>query len=520
MNDEPVEREKMKAKFLRTAPQWLTIALLALLVLPAILGDQTSAVAERSVETVSLDDKESAPESAGEGDSSDLFLVYSVNNVGYIDVCGCKRKKVRQGSLTRRASYIKQARFHHDNLCLLDGGNTLFGPDDGKAKDFEKKQLHEKAKLIVESYNRMGYQAMLVGHHDITMGLEKLREYQKMARFPFLSANMRFKDSNERVFDPTTILDCDGLKVGVVGLTIDTIPEYYLTRANPERPLLLTSALEEAKALIPDLREKCDLLILLSANSTETNRQIASEVAGIDLIVDPFIELGNHKIWIDEELSMEQVGETLLVRTDAQGARLGTLDIDWIENGRPMVSLSYDSAPPAGRSTYWYERASMEPHLLEDPDILTLVEAFRKGASFINTEELPDLPHKGKYLTASTCAMCHVEQTEFWKGTTHADAFASLVETGDQWRQDCIACHVLGYGQAFIAPEDAEPYKDVQCENCHGLNPNHPQDPASHPWGKVTETSCLVCHNKDQTRSDFIFSKERRKVACPPLKRN
>ena len=185
----------MKAKFLRTAPQWLTIALLALLVFPAILGDQTSAVAERSVETVSLDDKESTPESAGEGDSSDLFLVYSVNNVGYIDVCGCKRKKVRQGSLTRRASYIKQARFHHDNLCLLDGGNTLFGPDDGKAKDFEKKQLHEKAKLIVESYNRMGYQAMLVGHHDITMGLEKLREYQKMARFPFLPTCLSFQPS-------------------------------------------------------------------------------------------------------------------------------------------------------------------------------------------------------------------------------------------------------------------------------------------------------------------------------------
>ena len=88
MNEEPVEREKMKAKFLRTAPQWLTIALLALLVLPAILGDQTSAVAERSVEMVSFDDKQSSPETAGDGDSSDLFLVYSVNNVGYIDVCG------------------------------------------------------------------------------------------------------------------------------------------------------------------------------------------------------------------------------------------------------------------------------------------------------------------------------------------------------------------------------------------------------------------------------------------------
>ena len=517
----------MKTSMLRSAPKLLAIFVLAALVLPALVEDSPSAEAKlgttsevKSRPLMGDDDAPTVPDSTPSAESQNLFLVYSVNNVGYIDVCGCKRKKVRQGSLTRRASYLKQAKFHHDNICLLDGGNTLFGPDDGKAKDFEKKQLKEKAKLIVESYNRMGYQSMLVGHHDITLGLEILQECEKMAKFPFLSANMRYKDDNSRVFAPTTVVECKGLKVGVLGLTIDTIPEYYLERANPDRPLVLTKAIDEAKSLIPELRSKCDILVLLSANSAETNREMAAAVPGIDVIVDPLIELGNHKVWVDEELSMEQLGETLMVRTDAQGARLGTLDIDWIDGGRPMVSLSFDSAPPAGRSTYWYERASMEPHLLEDPDIMGLVEAFRKGSAFVNIDALPELPHKDKYLTASTCSMCHVEQTDFWKGTTHADAFASLVETGDQWRQDCIACHVLGYGQACIAPEEAEPYKNVQCENCHGLNPGHPQDPVNHPWGAVKETSCLTCHNKNQTRIDFVFSRERRKVACPPLKRN
>ena len=116
--------------------------------------------------------------------------------------------------------------------------------------------------------------------------------------------------------------------------------------------------------------------------------------------------------------------------------------------------------------------------------------------------------------------MCHIEQTEFWNKTKHATAFASLEANNDQWRQDCIACHVLGYGQAFIAPADAEPYKNVQCENCHGLNPDHPRDPVNHPWPAVLETSCLVCHNKNQTRIDFVFVRERPKVACPLMPRN
>ena len=127
---------------LRSAPQLITVVILLLLVLPALRGPERQADALRA--------DTPTPEATTAG-NDDLFLVYSVNNVGYIDVCGCKRKKVRQGSLTRRAAYIKQARYHHDNLVLLDGGNTLFGAEDGKKKDFEKKQLLEKAKVIIES---------------------------------------------------------------------------------------------------------------------------------------------------------------------------------------------------------------------------------------------------------------------------------------------------------------------------------------------------------------------------------
>ncbi|MAW75951.1 MAG: hypothetical protein CMJ95_00980 [Planctomycetes bacterium] len=496
---------------LRSAPQLITVVILLLLVLPALRGPERQADALRA--------DTPTPEATTAG-NDDLFLVYSVNNVGYIDVCGCKRKKVRQGSLTRRAAYIKQARYHHDNLVLLDGGNTLFGAEDGKKKDFEKKQLLEKAKVIIESYNRMGYQAMLVGHYDITQGLAQLREFEELAQFPMLSANLVYSDDRSLVFEGSTIIEAGDVKIGVLGITIDTIPSYFLERANPDRPLALESAYETARKWVPELSKKCDIVVLLSANSTETNRTIAAEVDGIDIMVDPFIELGNHKIWVDEEDSVETVGSTILVRTDSQGARLGTLDINWMEGGRPMVSLSYETAPPEGRSTYWYERVSMEPHLLEDPEIVQLIDAFKKGAAFVPLGKLPELAHKDQYLTANTCSVCHIEQTEFWQKTTHATAFASLEATDDQWRQDCIACHVLGYGQAFIAPADAEPYKNVQCENCHGLNPNHPRDPVNHQWPSVKETSCLVCHNENQTRMNFVFVRERPKVACPLIKRN
>ena len=89
---------------LRSAPKLLAIFVLAALVLPALVEDSPSAEAKlgtsaevKSRPLMGDDDAPAVPDSTPSAESQNLFLVYSVNNVGYIDVCGCKRKKVRQG---------------------------------------------------------------------------------------------------------------------------------------------------------------------------------------------------------------------------------------------------------------------------------------------------------------------------------------------------------------------------------------------------------------------------------------
>lgn len=491
----------------------LSALVLAIAWAAASAGGPRDAAAQAAAQSTPADPAP-APAPAPKG----TFLIYSVNTTGEIDVCGCKRKKVRQGSITRRASYIRQARFQHPSLLLVDGGNTLLGPEDKRGEAHERKQTLEKAKVLVESYNRLGYHAMAIGNYDLMFSQAELEELRKLARFPFLSANLVDATTGETIFSPTAEVEVGGVKVGILGLTLEKFPQYYLDQGSPGRPLKLLGAIETAKKHVPALREKCDVVIVLSLQDVATNRKLAEEVPGIDFLVDPMIELGNHKLWIDDDKLLERAGETLILRMDAQGARLGTLDLTLGAAGRPFVDLADENAPP-GRSSYWFERVSLEPHMLEDPEVALLVEAFKQQASIVDVAALPPLPHKDRYRTSAVCQACHQEQYDFWKGTKHGTAFASLEETGDQWRQDCIACHVLGYGQAFIAPADADPYKDVQCENCHGLNPQHPEDPAAHEWPKIEEPACLVCHNQEQTRTEFHFFMEKPKVACPPLKR-
>lgn len=454
---------------------------------------------------------------AKEANNANKFEVnFTINNFGYIDVCGCKHKKIRLGSVARRQAYLKQARINGLNIVMLDGGNCLFHNDKLKVKPHEIDQVIEKAKVLVESMNRMNYRAMAVGHYDLVMGLDRVREMEELANFPFLCANLVQQESGELVFKPTTEFEVNGTKIGVLGLTLNTLQQYYLDKRAPGTKV--TDFIEAAKKYVPELRKTNDIVIVMSHNKVADNKRLVQAVPGIDFIIDPFIELENHKLWLEKDQLNATEGNTFIARTDSQGARLGVLDLHVLPGGSPFVNRK-PGPVPAGRSSFEYRQVSIEPHWLEDPEISLLVDKFREGTKFVNTERLPDFPNKSKYLTVSTCQACHPEQYAFWKETKHADAFASLEETNDQWRQDCISCHVLGYGQTFVAPADAEPYKDVQCESCHGLNPLHPTDPVAHQWPRVQEKACLVCHNERQTFSKFHFHSSRQKVACPKMKR-
>ena len=105
----------------------------------------------------------------------------------------------------------------------------------------------------------------------------------------------------------------------------------------------------------------------------------------------------------------------------------------------------------------------------------------------------------------SKCQECHPKQYENWKTTKHSKALASLVETNDQHRYDCIGCHSLGYGEAFLDTSKIGAFGDVQCESCHGTNPKHADDPKLNKFSKTARSDCLVCHNNDpnSTKRDW-----------------
>jgi len=462
----------------------------------------------------------------------EFSLVYNVNNAGYVDVCGCKKKEVRQGSLTRRASFLKQLRTTGRQICLLDGGSSLFAIKDN-LKEHEREEAIRKAQLIVESYNRMGYKAMAIGPFDLAGGLDTLRDLEKKAEFVFLSANLVDGNTGELYFKPSVVLEAGGVRLGVIGLTLSTLNKKYLAKVAPNMKVL--DPFEAAKKYLAELQGKVDLVVALSHLRQENNIKLVSELKELEILLDPYIEYGNHHTWIKEHEWLDFKDETVFLRTDGQGARLGVLDIKFhtprvkladaarileleeaVESKEATADENKELELSRGKNVLQFQRVSIEPHHRSDPEIDLLVEEWKKGINPSDVARLEGrLPNKEDFLTVAKCQTCHEKQYDNWKKTKHSHAMASLVETGDEHRYDCVGCHSLGYGEAYLDTSKIDSYAEVQCESCHGTNPKHLEAPEEYTFGRVKRSDCLVCHNKEQTRTEFSFATAKAKIQCP-----
>jgi hypothetical protein len=466
-----------------------------------------------------------------------FFFLYSVNNAGFIDVCGCKMKKVKQGSLARRFTMIKQLRAQPTPFLLLDGGSCFFDVQGSTPKDEERAQLQAKAFVIVESYNRMGYKALAMGSADLLLGIDELKRLAAAAQFPFLCANFVGPDG-KLVFAPSIIAEVGGARIGIVGVVMGTLGIPYLAKVAPG--YTVTDPIAAVARAVAELKGKVDLIVALSHCRKEENQALAKAVPELSIIFDPNINYGSHSIFMAEPNdNVDRFEKTLVVRADGEGMRLARVDMEVevplgevhtspdlnrLDNSLSADPLPEDLSTVLGRGDYnraVITRLSVEPHFPADPGIALLVDMWKQqDPGKIDPQALAAL--KGApvvFAGKDACAKCHKPQYENWLKTKHGSALASLKENNDHLRYDCIGCHTLGFGTAFIDVKEADKFADVQCESCHGANPAHVEDPEKNPtWPKIGEQACLTCHNEHQTRIPFDFQSKLPKVKCPPTK--
>ncbi|MGZ3614913.1 MAG: hypothetical protein ACXU9X_13585, partial [Thermodesulfobacteriota bacterium] len=141
----------------------------------------------------------------------------------------------------------------------------------------------EKAHLMIESFNLMGYDAIGIGDDDLTLGKEFLLEISKKVSFPFLSSNLFDETSGKNLFQLSLIKQVHGIRVGIFSLLS---PDLFTNPSDPRRKgLNIRPPSEVAHAMVKDLKPKTDLIILLSHLGYAKDLELAQSVEGINIIV-------------------------------------------------------------------------------------------------------------------------------------------------------------------------------------------------------------------------------------------
>jgi hypothetical protein len=125
------------------------------------------------------------------------------------------------------------------------------------------------------------------------------------------------------------------------------------------------------------------------------------------------------------------------------------------------------------------------------------------GAANLRAAEPPPPaePGRASYVGGEKCISCHKPAARFWKHTVHAHAWKTLVEVGKEAHEECVSCHVTGYGEVGGSSLGyTRGLQDIQCEVCHGPGSVHVEKRGREtPFAgqlKTPSSVCVRCHNE------------------------
>lgn len=201
-------------------------------------------------------------------------------------------QKEGRGSMARIYSHVRGLRdsLGAEHVVLLDNGDILQGQPSAYYYNFiDTASKH----LCSEVMNFMRYDAGTVGNHDIETGHAVYDRWVSECAFPMLGANVIDERTGRPYWKPYTIIERQGVRIGVLGLVTPAIPQ-WLPRAL-WTDLRFDDMVETARRYMPALRREADIVVGLFHSGVGSDSaavalaenaavRVAREVEGFDIV--------------------------------------------------------------------------------------------------------------------------------------------------------------------------------------------------------------------------------------------
>ena len=233
--------------------------------------------------------------------------------------------------------------------------------DAGNFSAVLKPEPWEKTGFIFDMMSQLHYDAITPGERELRPGLASLKAlYAKHPEIQVVSANIEDK-SGRHVFPEYTIIERGGVRFGITGTTGSV---YYDTNKKQNLQVKDDFTFENSEAalqrVIPELRAKSDVVIVLLHEQVEDGMNLLTKVSGIDVAI-----AGNEPGIIP---APEQIGGALFVRPGSRGQYVFRLPITVDTGAKKIVEF-------AGEGKYLDEKVAKDPDL--DPLVSKWENAFK-----------------------------------------------------------------------------------------------------------------------------------------------
>ncbi|WP_439259272.1 bifunctional UDP-sugar hydrolase/5'-nucleotidase UshA [Lonepinella sp. BR2930] len=294
-------------------------------------------------------------------------------------------------------------------VVLLNAGDVNTGVPESDSQNAEPD---------IQAMNMVGYEAMTLGNHEFDNPLQLLDMQEKLAKFPFLSANIYLKKTGKHLVKPYTILNKQDLKIAVVGLTTEDTAKL----GNPEYMNLIRfdDPTETAKKVLAELAqsEKPDVKIALTHMGYYYDGKFGSNAPGdvsmarkldkgaFDMIIgahthDP-VCVDKKGVWIEnykptDPCKPDYQNGTWIMQAYEWGKYLGRADFSF-KNGELKlehyqlipVNLKKKVQTADGKTEYQFYTEEIP----QDPEVAKLVESYQAKGNELLGEKVGTV--KGK----------------------------------------------------------------------------------------------------------------------------
>ncbi|MEA0564494.1 5'-nucleotidase C-terminal domain-containing protein [Lysinibacillus irui] len=238
------------------------------------------------------------------------------------------------GSLTQLYTIIKDIRHDNPNTILLENGDLI---QDNSAELFND----QPQSPMMVAVNEMGYEAWTYGNHEFNFGLDVLDKVSSQFNGARLAGNV-YKENGERYLPAYTIIEREGVKIGVIGMVTPLITEYE-KGTNHLDGLVIKNPIEETKKAVKELEGKVDVMIGLMHMGLENENGVPG--TGVKEMANAIPELaaifaGHNHVLINKE----DVNGVFITEPNKYGTHISRIDLTFTRQGEQLELKEKDAS--------------------------------------------------------------------------------------------------------------------------------------------------------------------------------